>query len=214
MEEDLNVLARRIRVVMIVDGAERAGLTPLHILHLHTLAFLTNVLAPVWQMPVLSGRLLKRRGGAFYPDLQRDVDRLVGEGVFEISGIAHVKDGEGRWRLEGCYSPLPSAGGVISAIDRFPQEALLLRFVRELDLAVSALSDGDLDRLFLEDATYSDHNIDYGNVIDFAEWRRLNFAANAAAELGASLPADIRSTPGERLHLYIRHLQKRLHVAG
>ena len=80
--DDLN---RRIRLILLLDAAESAGLTPLPILHLHTFAYMSNVLSPVWDVPVLEGKVLKRRGNPFYTSLQYDLDRLVGMGVVLIS---------------------------------------------------------------------------------------------------------------------------------
>src|SRR5437016_336881 len=82
---------RRVRVIALIDAAENAGLNPIPILRLHALAYLSNVLAPVWNMPALDGKVLKRRGGPFYPALQRDLDFLVGAGVVVISGLIHVQ---------------------------------------------------------------------------------------------------------------------------
>src|SRR4051794_40231134 len=96
-------LQRRIRLVVILDAAERAGLVPLPVMQLHAMAFFANVLSPVWQMPPLEGSLLKRRGGPYYPPLQRDLDRLVGTGVAVISELGQARDDQGHWRLEGSY---------------------------------------------------------------------------------------------------------------
>src|ERR1700687_2575811 len=78
--ERIEELQRRIRLLVLLSAAERAGLVPLRILRLHSFAYLSNVLAPVWDMPALDGKVLKRHGGPFYPALQRDLDRLVGMG--------------------------------------------------------------------------------------------------------------------------------------
>ena len=58
-----------------------------------------------------------------------------------------------------------------------------------------------------EDATYSDSNIDYGNVVDFAEWRERNYSANAARYFAQLSEAAM---PSELLHLYVRHLHRRI----
>jgi hypothetical protein len=62
-EEQFASLRRRVRVVTLLEAAEAAGLVPLGILRLHAFAYLSNVLAPVWDMPALDGKVLKRRGG-------------------------------------------------------------------------------------------------------------------------------------------------------
>ena len=99
--DDSTALARRVRLVVLLEAARSAGLTPIDVLRLHTLAYLSNVLSQVWNMPPNDGKILKRRGGPFYPALQADLDRLVGMGVALLDGVGHRQDEDGRWRLEG-----------------------------------------------------------------------------------------------------------------
>lgn len=206
----VDVLRRQVRVVMLLNAAEAAGLVPLRILRLHTFAYLSNVLAPVWDMPVLNGRVLKRRGGPFYPDLQQDLDRLVGKGVVTISNVSHVQDESKRWRLEGAYRlNREFADPILDALGSFPEERKLGTFIVELGYALSALSDEELDRAVSEDATYSDPMVSIDNVIDFADWRERNYSANAAEKFDRVIPGG-NATPGEKLHLYVRHLRRRI----
>lgn len=206
----VEVLRRQVRLIMLLDAAEGAGLLPLNILRLHAFAYLSNVLAPVWDMPVLDGRVLKRRGGPFYPDLQQDLDRLVGRGVAVISGVGHVQDEAKRWRLEGAYRlNRKFADPILEGLSQFPEERRLGSFIVELSYALSALSDDELDRAFSEDATYSDPMVTIDNVIDFADWRERNYSANAADKFENVIPGG-NATPGEKLHLYVRHLQRRI----
>ena len=102
--ERFDALRRRARILLLLRGARNAGLYPISILALHAYAYFSNVLAPVWDMPTLDGKILKRKGGPFYPVLQTDLDRLVGMGMVQISDVAHVRDSEGKWRLEGQYA--------------------------------------------------------------------------------------------------------------
>lgn len=97
-------LRRQARILILLNSAEKAGLVPMGIIPFHAFAFLSNVLAPVWDMPVLDGKILKRKGGPFYPALQRDLDRMVGMGMVYIAQVAHVRDADKKWRLEGRYS--------------------------------------------------------------------------------------------------------------
>ncbi|RUW62739.1 hypothetical protein [Mesorhizobium sp. M7A.F.Ca.US.008.03.1.1] len=206
----VDVLRRQVRVVMLLGAAEDAGLVPLNILRLHGFAYLSNVLAPVWDMPVLNGKVLKRRGGPFYPDLQQDLDRLVGQGVVVISGVGHVQDEARRWRLEGAYRlNRKFADPILGALGDFPEERQLGSFIAELGYALSALSDVELDRAMSEDATYSDPMITIDNVIDFADWRDRNYSANAADKFDRVIQGG-NATPGEKLHLYVRHLHRRI----
>ena len=203
-------LRRRVRLVMLLDSAEAAGLVPIKILRLHAFAYLSNVLAPVWDMPVLDGKVLKRRSGLFYPALQQDLDRLVGMGVATISGVGHVQDEDKRWRLEGAYRlHRPFADPILDALSHFPEESRLGAFVLELGYALSGLSDGELDIAVIQDATYSNSLVTIDNIIEFDGYRE-NYSANVARHFDRVVPGG-NATPGEKLHLYVRHLHRRIH---
>jgi hypothetical protein len=215
--ESLNGLSfpsarRQVRLLVLLDAAQQAGLSPINVLRLHAFAYLSNVLAPVWDLRALDGKILKRRGGPFYPALQRDLDRLVGMGLAEISNLGHVKDDYGRWRLEGSYQlHREFADAPLALLAEYEEERFLTSFVVELGYALSALSDEEMDQVFTEDATYSDPTIGFENVVDFGEWHRINYSANAADEFEKLMPSGARATLGERLHLYVRHLHRRIH---
>jgi hypothetical protein len=209
------MLRRQVRLVVLLRAAEEAGLVPLAILRLHTFAYLSNVLAPVWDLETVEGKVLKRRGGPFYPSLQQDLDRLVGMGLVLISGLSHARDEDDRWRLEGAYRlNFHLAQKPLERLATFESERRLSAFLQELAFALSALTDRELDQAMTEDATYADPVIAVGNVVDFAEWQNKNWSANAAHHFERLMPGGIRATPGEKLHLYVRHLHARLQQAG
>ena len=215
-DEVADAVRRRVRLVALLHTAEEAGIAPLAILRLHTFAYLANVLAPVWDMPALDGKVLKRHGGPFYPALQADLDRLVGMGVVTIIGLKYVRDDapgdrDERWRLEGSYRLEPAgATRVLEQLLRMPDERATIAFLQELAYALSALSDDEIDRIMTEDATYSDPLVGEDNVVDFAEWSKTNYSANAARAFVDLLPAGSLITSGEKIHLYVRHLRRRM----
>lgn len=214
MEDDLSKIRSWVRLIQLLDVSEKAGLIPLPVLRLHTFAYLSNVLSQVWNMPVLDGKILKRRGVAFYPSLQQDLDRLVGVGVVLVSNLSHVRDEDLNWRLEGSYRlNREFADPIINRIGKFETERRFSSYLQELAYALSALTDEDIEKTVLQDATYSDPIVDVGNVVDFAEWQDLNYSANAALSFGQLLPNGAHATNGEMLHFYLRHLSRRLHGA-
>ncbi len=208
-------IRRRVRIVTLLDAANNAGMTPMPILRFHTVAYLANVLAPVWQLHAHDGKLLKRRGGPFYPALQKDLDRLTGMGLVRLTRLCHEEETPGRWRLEGSYDlNYRFAAPVLDRLRTISEdERRTLAYIGELLLALSSLSDADLDAAMQEDATYSDPQVTEGNVIDFSEWSDRNWTANAAERFEDFLPSGDRTTPGEKLHLYLAHLHRRLHGA-
>lgn len=206
-------LRRQARILVLLAGAARAGLAPMGIIPFHAFAFLSNVLAPVWDMPAFDGKILKKKGGPFYPALQRDLDRMVGLGMVLITHVAHVRDPDGKWRLEGRYClnrqlSAPAVDYLLSLSD----EARFATFATEIAYALSALGEEELEHALVEDATYSDPTVSENNVLDFEEWTQRNPSANAANYFERFMPAGIKATPGEKLHLYVRHLHQKIHT--
>lgn len=211
-EERWACLRRRVRLIMLLDATESAGLTPIGILQLHAIAYLSNVLAPVWELRPLDGKVMKRRGGPFYPVLQHDVDELISQGLVFINNLGYSRDDDGRWRLDGAFCLNHRfADAVINQYQQYETENRLATFINELAYAFSALSEQDLSTIVSEDATYADPLTSFGNVVDFGEWQSLNYSANAANYFERLIPGGAVPTLGEKLHLYARHLYGRLY---
>ena len=200
----------QVRLLLLLSAAREAGLTPLYVAAVHSLAFLANVLSPVWDIASMDGKVLKRRAGPFYPDLQHDLDRLVGLGLVEIFAVRYVKDGD-RWRLDASFSlKEPQSTRALDAIRAYADEHAVDEFLGELCLALSGYPKPLLNLVALQDATYADQMVAPGSVLDFAEWQARNYSAQAARTFDRFAPASVRLTPAEEVHLYLRHLQSRL----
>src|SRR6185312_7535782 len=198
-DAELATLRRQARILILLDAASKAGLTPMPIIPFHAFAYLSNVLAQVWDMPALDGKILKRKGGPFYPELQHDLDRLVGMGMVLIKQVSHVRESNGKWRLEGRYRLNAEMSNTpLNFLLGLPDERRFASFVEELAYALSALSDQDLERALVEDATYSDPSVSVNNVLDFEEWTQRNPSANAANYFDRLMPGCTRATPGEK----------------
>ena len=212
MEPDLASRQQAVRVLVLLDGLARAGLVPTAARALHELAYLANVLSPVFELIPFDAKLLKRFSGPYYPDLQLAIDRLVGRSLVDALDIEYrYLQEDKRYRVVASYRlrrPLVQA-----ALDRhaevFPEEAL---FLRELASAYSVLSDDQLGQAALQDARYADTSVDVDNVIDFGEYASpsKNFSRNAAL---AFAPGR-RLEPAERLYLYLDHLSSRVPHVG
>ena len=61
----LDARKRPVRVLSLLDSLARAAISPVTVRVLHELAYLTNVLAPVFDLPPFSASLLRRRGGPY-----------------------------------------------------------------------------------------------------------------------------------------------------
>lgn len=211
LDEFVSSIRRRVRLVSLLEASREAGIEPLPTLRLHLIAYLANVLSPVWEMPSVDGSVLKRSGGPFYPDLQNDLDRLVGLGVVRVEKLRHQRIDDDRYRLDGSYRLNPDlAEPILTYLRTMPEEAVAMRFVRELVLALSALTDEEIDRAITEDPTYTNPKVGNDNVIDFGEWLSANYSAAAAEKVGDLVPSGAVVGASEKVHLYVRHLRRRL----
>jgi hypothetical protein len=205
---------RRLRILFLVDAAEKALMAPVTTTTIHLMAYLTNVLAPVWEVPVLDGKLLKKGEGPFYPELQADADAMVGQGLLLQSKLDYVLNVDNQWRLQGVYTVNHSlADRLLDFVENFEDEHALRVFCTEVAYSLSALVSEQIQGFSRQDATYGDPLTDFGSVIDFAEWMNRNFASNAAIQLGELLPSGSRTTPAEKIHSYVRHLSRRLYAS-
>lgn len=204
---DAPVLQRRVWLLMLLDGAERAGVAPLPTARLHRLAFFANCLAPVYDLPVPNGIVVKDRRGPYYPELQWDVDRLAAQGLVELRGVRHV-EGEDGWEFTADYGLTAAGVEVLDRASVSPRTGRARRFLAELGAAFGALGEAGRERADEADATYGDRHAAEGRVIDFAEWNRRNHSADAAQAFSALAPARAHLTQRDALHLYFRYLDR------
>lgn len=208
MEPELVPRQQAVRVLVLLDALAQAGLVPTPARALHELAYLANVLSPVFELAPFDAKLLKRPSGPYYPELQQAIDHLVGRGLVDARNVEYrlVKE-EKRYRVVASYRlrrPLVQAALTRHA-QVYQEEAL---FLRELAAAYSVLSDAQLGCAALEDARYADTSVDQNDVIDFGEYESPanNFSRNAAMAFAPSRQLE----PAERLYLYLDHLGRRV----
>jgi len=203
-------LTDRLRLVLLLDACEAANLTPIPVRRFHALAFLANVLAPIWSVGSYDGKILKRKGGPFYPELQKQLDRLVGLGFVAVSGVRHVNE-EGQWRLEGSFGLNSSmTAEIVSTAKLFHSERASMEFLRRLAFAASRLKE-PLENLVLFDVTWSDGRTGTGDVIDFSEWKAANYSAFAANTFDKVAPHGLSAGRGDKIQLYMRLLERKAH---
>lgn len=202
---------RHVRLLTLLRSAAEVGMEPLALDAVHALAYLADALSPVWHLPPLDGQLLKRELRPFFPELQRDLDELIGLGVVEVVRFEHIaaEDGSG-WRLDAEVRLVPEhARPVLAAIDGLPEQASKAAFVREVVYAASGLGLDGVNGIARLDASYSDPTVDVGGVIDVGPGST-NLSARAALTFRTLAGADRRLTEPELVHLYVRHLYKRM----
>lgn len=200
-------VARWAWILLLLDAAERAGLTPIETPRLHRLAYFANCLAPVYDLPVADGKIMKFVRGPFYPDLQWDTDRLVAMGLVELRTFEPFRDTQGWW-FSASYVMPPAGVATIATILESPRLARVYEFQLELAAAFSDLPEDVQHTSGERDATYADPKVPEGALIDFADWDRRNFTDKAADLLASHAPANLRLGQRDRIHLYFRYLRR------
>lgn len=206
---DTDEYADRWRLILLLDACEAANLCPIPITRIHALAFLANVLAPVWSVQSYDGKILKRKGGPFYPELQAQLDRLVGLGFVLISDVAYSED-NGQWTLAGSFALNEDlTRPVLELASIFSEERLTREFFRRLTYAASRLA-RPLESIVEFDATWSDTRTGEGDVVDFAEWRRANYSAFTAEFFERLTTTGSQKTAGDKLQMYMLLLDRKM----
>lgn len=209
----IHAVAQTVRVLSLLDSLAAVGLVPSPSHALHEIAYLANVLAPVFDLPPLDATLLKRRSGPYYPALQQNVDRLVGHGLVEAVNLRYELDEvEKRYRIRASYRLRREQ--VAPALDRYRSlYSVEAQFLDELASAYSGLLDTEQGAVAIMDARYADGSVDVNNVIDFGQWAaplEKNFSRNAAMAFAPGLSL----APAERLYLYLDHLHGKVVANG
>ena len=200
----------RAWLMTLLDGAARAGLTPLSQATIHHLAFLANVLAPIYGLPVETGLVTRWKRGPYSPELQWDLDRLSIMGLADIISVGPVSD-RGKWFVAR-YGLGPLAPTFLERSLAVGSLARVHRFHCELLTAFASLAPTLRGAVVDQDATYANTvDGDLGEsetVIDFAEWKNRNYTQRASATLETHL-GGIRVDPRRRVHVYLRYLARR-----
>ncbi|PCK91659.1 hypothetical protein ACTAB8_18735 [Pseudomonas syringae] len=205
-------LALKLRAVMLLESARIAGLLPIPAEALHNLAYFANLLAPIWKLKPLDGKVLRLKRGPYYPDLQKEVDVLVASGVIKLSNLRYKQITDTtQWQILADYE-LNSVAvePILNCVSGWEVEQSTFLFIQELVLSISALSDEQLKDAEHEDATYSSGLDGYGNVIDFGEWKYDNPSVEAAEYFQEIMPGHLLLSKGNKLNLFISHLGHRV----
>ncbi len=207
-------IRQRIRILMLLDAADYAVISPVSVARFHTLAFLADVLSPIYHFVPIKGRILKRRAGPYFPDLQWEVDRLIGLGLVVLFDLRPV--------LKAKAAPLDAvlslerqrSAALLDLVNAEPEFQGLRNFFRELAGALSCIDDLDLDAATQSDVTWEAGA--KGAIIDYAEWRAKNFSTMSAERIeevatrawgtrGAQL------SPGAKVNLYVQYMRRAAH---
>ena len=196
---------------MLLDAADYSVISPIPLLRFHALVFLADVLSPIYNFVPISGRILKRRTGPYFPDLQWEVDRLIGLNLVVPQGLVPIIEGSSAHIDTSIALHRPYAFDLLHLIYSDQQFTHYRGFFRELAGALSNLDDKELDAATQADATWSAGHT--GAVIDYAEWRAKNFSSTSTKRLEDMTAESLgirnfQLSPGAKLNLYVQFLRR------
>ncbi len=209
--EPVDQRRRWLRVLSILDACHWVGLTPITTSALHVIAYLSEALAPIWELEPMDGRVLKQSAAPYYPALQQDVDDLIAMGLIRVDDLQLGLAGDGALVLTPNFSlESKRVEPILTALRKLPGEERIFDFTREVVQAFSRLSDDQIPYSMDEDATYGDHAVDTGQVIDLGEWLSAKETPTSRAADQICQLSEDGVTPAEIIDMYVDHIAYRV----
>jgi len=201
---------RRVRLIQLLEAAERAALTPISMEKLHAFAYLADVLSPVWKLDPFDFQISTKRKSPYYPDLQREIDSMIAAGLIEVSSQRYQRVGDDVLFSADFALRFSSihANAVLEASMGDPDLVATQEYLNELASALASLADEDIAAAASKDIVYADS---FTDIIDFQEMRgRTTNTQRAVQAFDVVFPrTDI--TPSRRLYMYAHYLGRRAH---
>lgn len=179
------------------------GLAPLATPHLHVILYLANTLAELFEVTRVRGRVLKHGVFPFFPDVQREIDRLAFAGILSIERVdfgpkdhfsAHYELGI---RGHSTYTALLAHSKEAQRTSRLFRELVSACFGRFLNTRAGI---GPID------ANYGNSAVLDGEVVDFSEWTDENKNMEVANFLIERLRALRPNADRDGVRLYCDYL--------
>jgi hypothetical protein len=202
---------RRVRLLMLLDAADYAVIAPIATARFHALAYLADVLSPIYDLSSLTDLVFKKRVGPYFPDLQWELDRLVGTGLVEVSELRPVVQGAYTY-LDASYGLRRQKATEILGLAYMDATFVALRdFFREVAGALGGVPDADLDAATRADVTWESGHA--GTIVDYADWRAGNYSklsADRIEELAGEQfgRSGLKLSPGAKVNLYVHYLRR------
>lgn len=214
-ESDIRSVFTQVRLLQLFTALDRAGILPASISDLHTFAFFSNVMSPLWDLEPLEGAVLKLADGPYYPFLQKEVDHLVGTGFLEIDTLQVSLPSHGQAQLRATFRLAPRiALALVEKISALPDEAETLRFLTELAFSFANIKRDNRVAAAIKDATFSNPAISDDRIIDFGEWNDPDVSdasVRAANRFQKYAPSGVTLNRAEKLSMYMSLIARRAH---
>lgn len=206
-ESDVDVQAR---VLQILAALEEAGASPISNRDLHAIAYLANVLSPMWDIEPIEGSVLKTKDGPRSSLFEAQLDRCVCQGLVVVTTLE--RDPESADRVVASYRlAAEHARPILAIINGFPDEEVIRTFLNELAFAFTDIAPELRDDTALADASWTNPAVADQRVVDFAEFvdQTRNPSRNVINAFQRYAPAGVIYNRAEKLAMYIHLLRQR-----
>ena len=204
----------RVRLVQLLIAAEQAALVPISLDKLHAFAFLADVLSPVWGFHPFEDRIGRTGRPPYYPDLQAQLDLLVGMGLVEPSELSYKPDeADDGARFTASYALRFASSHLLkldSALKGDKQSAAEQQFLNSLAEALASLPDEEIAKAASKDLVYQRSGPDTEDYVDLERVGIPSRTARAVASFDQAFPGT-KLTPARRLYMYANYLGLRAH---
>lgn len=202
----------RARLLQMLAAIERIGGAAVSLNSLNAFAYFSNVLSPLWDIEPVEGSVLKD-GAPRFPLLERELDRLVGEGLVRVERLSFdsftndTSSNSSLFRID-----IEKANPILGTMHALPDEVSSEHFFLELASAFLDIGSDLQDNAAQKDAAYSDPSVSNGRVVDFAEWvssTKDNASWNVAQQFQKYVPNEVTLTRAEKLVMYMNLMKRR-----
>lgn len=198
-------------------------MTPIAAQKLHALAYLSDVLSPVWGLVAFDPVALKTGREPFFGRFQDELDDLIILGLLEVTTFDYgppesVGGGTGiqlnaRYQLRYSSSYLEP---LIAHIRQDEELGVRLKFFISLAAAISRLPDNVIAEAATKDAAWDNADIPTNDVVEFSTvfgGRSRNRTDGTLDVFSKHVPGSKTLDPVAKLRLYTAFLAERLRVA-
>lgn len=212
MSTYLQRVRHRVRLLQLLTAAEQSALAPISLDKLHAFAYLADILSPVWNLRPFEDRIGRTGRPPYYPDLQLQLDLLVGMGLVEPSELGYAREAEdGGARFSASYALRFESShltALTSAIERDSDAKREQVFLNALAEALASLPDEDIAKAASRDLVYERSSADTEDYVELEQAVGLSRTARAVASFDQVFPGT-KLTPARRLYMYANYLGRR-----
>ncbi|WP_421950104.1 hypothetical protein [Pelagibacterium sp.] len=211
MTETLDQIKHRVRLLQLLASAEQAALAPISLEKLHAFAYLADILSPVWNLRPFEDRIGRTGRPPYYPDLQLQLDLLVGMGLVEPSELSYTVEDGGDARFSASYAlrfASPHLQPITNELGDDQDSAAEQKFLDALAEALASLPDDEIAQAASHDLAYERSASDLEDYLELDSIVGTSRTERAVASFDQVFPGS-KLTPARRLYMYANYLGRR-----